>query len=149
MQEIIHFVMAHWLLFLALLAVLALLIKVEWDEGAAGLGPAMLSPQQVVTLINHEQAVVVDMRGEEEYAKGHVLAAISVPRVRLDNQIAVLKKYSAKPLIIYGISAKDFEAVKSTLANKGVQNIFYLVGGLSAWQAAGMPVEHPEGKTNG
>jgi len=140
-QDIIHFVTAHWLLFLALLAVLVALIKVEWDEGAAGLGPAMLSPQQAVTLINHEQAAVVDMRDEEEHAKGHVLAAISVPLARLDNQITVLKKYSAKPLIIYGISKKDFEAVKATLVNKGMQNVFYLVGSLETWQAAGMPVK--------
>lgn len=140
MQDIIHFVTLHWLLFLALLAVLVVLIKVEWEEGAAGLGPAMLSPQQAVTLINHEQALVVDMRSEEDYVKGHVLAAISVPLARLDHQIALLKKYQSKPLIIYGISAKEFEAVKSTLANKSLQNVFYLVNGLSAWQAAGMPV---------
>ena len=149
MQDIIHFVTVHWLLFLALLAVLVALVKVEWDEGAAGLGPAMLSSQQAVTLINHEQAVVVDLRGEEDYAKGHVLAAISLPLAQLDKQMALLKKYPANPLILYGVSAKDFEATQSTLTSKGRENVFYLVGGLSAWQAAGMPVEHAEGGAHG
>ena len=141
MQEFIHFVMAHWLLFLALLAVLLVLIKLEWDEGAAGGGPMAVSPQQAVTLSNHEQAVVVDMRTAEEYTAGHILAAVSIPWQKFDSQLTVLKKYSTNPLIVYGISGKDFDVAKEKLASKGVQNVFCLLGGLGAWKEAGMPVE--------
>jgi rhodanese-related sulfurtransferase len=140
MQEIIRFATAHWPLFLALLAVLIVLIKVEWDEGAAGGGPTVLSPQQAVTLINHEQAVVVDMRNLPEYTAEHIAAAISMPLDKLDSQLQTLKQYSGKPLIVYGIAGRDFEAVKPKLEAKGFPNIFNLTGGLAAWKAAGMPV---------
>lgn len=143
MKEIIHFIMAHSLLFLALFAVLATLIKVEWDEGATtgDIGRETVSPQQAVILINHEQAVVVDMRAQEEYAQGHVLGAVSVPLSKLDGQLAALKKCSSKPLIIYGVNQKAFDAVKIKLATKNVQNVFNLKGGLEAWRVASMPVE--------
>lgn len=146
MQDFIHFVMAHWLLFLLLLAVLVALLRLEWEEGAVGAGPMKVSPEQAVTLINHEQAVIVDMRAAEEYTKAHILAAISVPLAKLDAQLGSLKKYATKPIILYGLSAKHFVAVKESLAKKGLQNVFHLFGGLNAWRDAGMPLEKREEK---
>ena len=147
MQEIIRFIMAHSLLFLILLLVLIAIIKIEWDEShATGGGREAVSPEQAVTLINHEHAVVIDMRSQEEYEQAHVSAALSVPLDKLDSELDALKKYSNKPLIIYGISSKSFEEVKAKLKAKGLQNSFNLVGGLNAWKAASMPISKKETK---
>jgi rhodanese-related sulfurtransferase len=152
MQEIIRFIMAHGLLFLILLVVLGAIIKLEWEESHKnGGGRQAVSPEQAVTLINHEQAVVVDMRSLEEYDQAHISAALSLPLDTLDSQLGSLKKYLNKPLIIYGISSKSFEEVTAKLKEKGAHNSFNLLGGLNAWKAAGMPISKKEikGLSNG
>ena len=141
MQEIIEFIMRHWWLFLALLLVMLALIKVEWDDAVGGDQAANLSPQQAVGLINHEQAVVVDMRPQEAYAAMRILAAISLTFPIAEPQLLVLKTYKAKPVILYGISDKEFSDAKLILNNQGINHVFYLRAGLAGWRAAGMPVE--------
>lgn len=150
MHDMIHFVSAHSLLFLALFVVLVALIKIEWDDEAVGsFGTNAVSAQQAVVLMNHEQATLIDMRAQEEYARDHVVGAISVPFHSLDNQLNRLKQYSNHPLVIYGIHRKAFEVAKTTLAAKKIENVFYLTGGLPHWKASGMPTEETKGEENG
>ncbi len=72
-MQLLEFIMNNWILFLALFVVLVLL-------GMNMVRPKLLGfkevkPNEVVRLINHEGAAMLDVREGSGYEKGHILNA--------------------------------------------------------------------------
>src|SRR3954462_4886560 len=86
--------------FLSAVAVVsgARLIRPVVRRGAAG--PA-ISVQQATLMINREDALVLDVREAQEFAKGHILHARNLPLSRIEADAADLQKHRAKPVIVY------------------------------------------------
>ena len=56
-------------------------------------------------LINHKNALVLDVREESEYKAGHVLNAKLIPLGKLNERIGELEKYRDKPVVVVCRSA--------------------------------------------
>src|SRR5918996_115821 len=97
MQQFIEFITNHWVLFAALLAILSLLI---WHLISARRGGAEISPAEVTRLINREEVVIIDIRDKAQYAKGHIIEAISMPSTELPERIKELEKYRDRPIVL-------------------------------------------------
>jgi len=54
-------------------------------------------------LINSNDAVVLDVRADAEYRKGHIVNAINIPQGQLQTELKSLDKYKERP-IITGVS---------------------------------------------
>lgn len=102
-------------------------------------GPS-LSPLQATLMINREDAVVVDVREPDEYAKGHVPNAKPIPVGQIDKRLSELAKYKEKPIIVMCGSGNRAPSACGTLRKAGFTKVFNLAGGLSAWEQAGQPV---------
>lgn len=89
-------------------------------------------------MANRQHAVFVDIRPAEEYAKGHIAQARSIPLADLDSRAQTLPKN--KPLIIVCASGRNASRAVTLLHAKGLENIVTLNGGMAAWQDAGLPV---------
>lgn len=136
MQDIIVFMQQHWALSLALIVVLILLILLEFiRQTRTGNG---LSPQQVTRLINHENAVVVDVRSTDAFANGHIIDAISVPVSELEKS-KKLEKFKTQPIVLVCASGNESQRAVATLSKNGYK-VYFLNGGLRAWREAEMPV---------
>lgn len=89
-------------------------------------------------MVNQQHAVFVDVRPAEEYAKGHIPQARSLPLDQIDGRAQTLPKN--KPLIVVCATGRQAGAAATQLKAKGLENVVTLNGGMAAWQQAGLPV---------
>ena len=95
-QQLIEFIVNHWVLFGALVAIVALLAKNLLVDAKGSVDPV-----GATDLINHKDALVVDVRPAADFAQGHIINALNVPMNGLKKQIATLQKHKDKPMKLY------------------------------------------------
>lgn len=100
-------------------------------------GPA-LTTLQATQLINSKNAIVVDIRPPEEFAKGSLPNARNLPADKVKDRASELKK--DKPLIVVCATGKSAGPVAAQLRSSGFNEVFVLGGGLAAWREAGLPI---------
>ncbi len=139
MENYIAFFTHHWQLS-ALLIVLVVAIAIYELFFIAG-GAKRVIPQTAVLMINHENAIVLDIRDSAAFKTGHIINAINIPDAELKNKLKKLDKYKNKPIII--ACAIDQQAARSaeTLSKNEFTNVRVLAGGIKAWQDAKLPLE--------
>lgn len=134
MNQLIEFATTHW----SLVAVfIATAIAVLWYESKGN--AASLSPAAATTLINNEDAVVVDIRPAAEFKTGHITNAINIPASTIKDQLGTLEKHKNTPIILVCKSGLTAGASASELKKSGF-NVFKLQGGITEWQAASLPL---------
>lgn len=138
MDRLISFLLEHWVLASAFILLLVLLLQTSTKNVIQGI--SILNPEEVVDNINHQQAVVVDLRSEEKFSAGHIINAINIPQQQLENQVKKLSKYKSRPIIV--VDETDQAAAKSAniLLKHKFQQAHAVKGGMSNWQSAEMPV---------
>jgi len=102
-------------------------------------GPSV-SPTQATLLINREDAVVVDVREQQEYSKGHVPNSRHIPLAQLDKRIGELEKFKNRPIIVLCQSGNRSLSACGALRKNGFEKVFNLAGGVSDWEQAGLPL---------
>lgn len=93
-------------------------------------------------LENGEQIVVIDVREPDEFARGKVPGAYTIPRGVLEMQVDGRLPLDTTVVLYCGAGARSALAAKS-LADMGYDKVENLQGGWSAWVNAGLPVERP------
>ncbi|MEM9678918.1 MAG: MBL fold metallo-hydrolase [Bacteroidota bacterium] len=105
-------------------------------------GDVALSPQAFEDLANHESALVLDVRPQSDFIKGHIPNSIFIG---LNGQFApwvgALITDLKQPLLLIVPEGKSAEAV-TRLSRVGYDNTLgYLDGGMDAWAASGREVD--------
>ncbi|MFT2110945.1 rhodanese-like domain-containing protein [Marinomonas sp. 2405UD68-3] len=134
MNQFIEFTMNHWAL-VATFVTTALVVLWYENKGSA----ATLSPAAATSLMNTEDAVVVDIRPATEFRTGHITRAINIPASTLKDQIGTLEKHKNTPIILVCKSGLTAGASAAELKKSGF-NVFKLQGGITEWQAASLPL---------
>ena len=137
MQELTTFIMNHQILVLAMMIVIALLLVIELIRARRRIYFA--TPSEIVKGINHDNAVVIDIRTPEAFQKGHIVGALSMSGHEIRNHLKKLEKFKEKPIIIVcdnGIESQKLAAILFKLD----YNAFSLPGGMPAWIKAEMPL---------
>ena len=93
-------------------------------------------------LQNGEQIVVIDVREPDEFAKGKIPGAYTIPRGVLEMQLDGRLPHENTVVLYCGAGARSALACKS-LAEMGYDNVENLQGGWHAWVNSGLPVERP------
>ncbi|MBC7205760.1 MAG: rhodanese-like domain-containing protein [Methyloversatilis sp.] len=99
-----------------------------------------LTPAQATQLINREDAQVIDVREQPEWAKGRIAGSRHIPVGQLDQRIGDLEKFKERPLIVVCASGMRSASACSTLRKAGFEKVFALDGGIGAWEQAGLPL---------
>jgi rhodanese-related sulfurtransferase len=98
------------------------------------------SALQVTQIINRGKSTVIDVRSAEEFAAGHLRDAKNIPLADLATRIGELEKSKGRSVVVVcQTGARSDKAVRQ-LAAAGFNDVVSLDGGLTAWQAAGLPV---------
>lgn len=92
-------------------------------------------------LINHKNALVLDVREDAEYKSGHVLNAKLIPLGKLGERIGELEKYRDKPVVVVCRSGARSANACALLGKQGYSEVYNLAGGMIAWQKANLPVK--------
>lgn len=138
MEQFVEFASNHPGLFLALGIVLGLLVWSFLGEQISGV--KSLLPQDATLLINHENAIVLDVREDNEYVQGHILNSMHIPLKMLSEKIGRLEKYRNRPIIASCMSGNRSSSACRTLKKNGFEKIHNLKGGIVAWQNANLPL---------
>lgn len=92
-------------------------------------------------LINHKNALVLDVREDSEYKAGHVLGATHIPLGKLGERIGELEKYKDQPIVVVCRSGHRSGMASALLGKQGFTQAYNLAGGVMAWQKAKLPLE--------
>ena len=144
MGQLGQFIMNHWGLWLALIAVLLSIFVNELITQKKR--AKTLSSSAVIDMINHENAVVIDLRDQELFRAGHIIDAICASAD--DFTKPRMEKYKNKPLILVCARGLQSTALASKLREQGFTQPLVLAGGFAAWQEAGLPSVKTKGKGN-
>ncbi|KFN50633.1 rhodanese-like domain-containing protein [Arenimonas composti] len=100
-----------------------------------------VSPAQLTRLINDEDALVIDLRGNAEYERGHIIGARHVLPSELSPEHRVLAKLGKdKPVVLVCAGGLVSSGVATKLAKAGFTRVAVLDGGIGAWQGASLPL---------
>ena len=135
MDKILEFTGNHTLLVVALLISFFVLIFTELRRKASGL--VAIAPNAAIALINND-AVVLDLRGQEAYARGHITNAKHIPLEELDTRKETLDK--SKPVVAVCDAGVSSNKAVASLRLAGFESAYGLKGGMNAWTQAGLPV---------
>ncbi|MFT4174449.1 MAG: rhodanese-like domain-containing protein [Rhodocyclaceae bacterium] len=99
-----------------------------------------VAPTQAVTLINRNDAVIVDVREQKEFEAGHLPNARHIPAGELAERTGELARFKNRPIVVVCQSGTRANGAVSTLRKAGYEQAFTLDGGVAAWLQAGFPL---------
>lgn len=101
---------------------------------------AQISAAELAPRIN--AVTVLDVRSATEWSSGHMPGAMHIPLGYLTDRIAEIP--AGRPIVVQCQSGGRSSIAASLLQRLGFSNVTNLVGGITAWAAAGLPVEHED-----
>ncbi len=102
-----------------------------------------IDPSEVKELID-EGVVIIDVRGSEEAAAGHLPGAKLIPRGHLEQRIEGAVPDRTTSLIVYCASGvRSAYAARTLREDLGYANVKSMTGGITLWKDRGYEVEVP------
>lgn len=135
MEQFFEFIGNHFIL---VSMFVFLLIAFFINEGKQG--GAAISTSNLVTLVNREDAVIVDVRDGKEYSAGHIAGALNIPHSAMDTRLGELEAYRERPLVLVCKMGQHSGSVGKKLKAEGFENVRRLSGGMAEWSASNLPV---------
>jgi glyoxylase-like metal-dependent hydrolase (beta-lactamase superfamily II) len=98
-----------------------------------------LSAQYAAELLSSNQPpLAIDVRAPREREQKHIAGSLSLPLNRLMENITTLPK--SRPLIVYCAGGYRSSIAASLLQGSGFETVSEIAGGITAWEAAKLPV---------
>jgi rhodanese-related sulfurtransferase len=135
MEQLFAFISNHPFLVGAFAVLLALFIRNEMSRGGAA-----VSAQELVQLVNNENAVVVDLRDKAEFDAGHIVDAINIPFAVIETRMDELNPYKGKPIVLACKMGQHSGSAGTQLRKAGFEQVSRLRGGIADWRAQNLPV---------
>jgi len=101
-----------------------------------------VSPHEALQMQIQKQAVIIDVRENDEWNAGHIAGAIHIPLSEVQNHLTELAKYQNSSLIMQCRSGVRSAKAANVLKIAGFSNVYNLTGGLNAWQKADLKIQN-------
>jgi rhodanese-related sulfurtransferase len=133
----IQFLQDNWMM--AALAVVsgAMLI---WSFIGSKLSGVEQADTLKATRLYNDDALIIDVREDKEFAAGHIPKARHIPLGTLASRIHELEKHKAKPILVTCRSGHRSARACSMLKKAGFTTVYNQEGGIIAWERANLPV---------
>ena len=92
-------------------------------------------------MINHEDAIILDVRSMAEFKDGHIVNAVNIPLNGLGSNLKQIEKHRDKPIVTVCRSGSRSGAAGKILRKHGFENVKNLRGGMLGWENASLPVK--------
>jgi rhodanese-related sulfurtransferase len=92
-------------------------------------------------LMNHENALLLDVREDQEVEAGRLPNAVHIPLSQLAGRAGELAKSTKRPVIVYCERGQRGASAAGLLGKTGFERVYLLRGGFRAWRDAGLPVQ--------
>lgn len=144
-NRLFEFLTNHWVLSLLLVVILIALSIEPLLRRLRGI--KRVSAVESTRLINQENAQVIDIREDKEFAKEHILDSRSVPLTSFPNRVEALDSLKGYPLILVWTTGQQAMRAASQLHKRGHKPVYVLQGGIESWREAKMPLFSGNAKT--
>jgi rhodanese domain protein len=101
-------------------------------------GP-MVSSEQAVSLINKQNALVVDVRAQKDFKRVRIANSVNIPANEIQNRLGELSKDRA--IIVVDNSGNMSAAASKLLRGVGFTKVYVLDSGLVGWMRDKLPLE--------
>lgn len=126
-----------WLVLIAAFSGIMLLLPIVRGKLSGALSA---DTTRTVQLINHQDALILDVREANEFAGGHIANARHIPLGQLATSLKPLEKHKDKTIVVNCQSGTRSAMACGVLRKNGFSQVYNLKGGIKAWQQAGLPV---------
>lgn len=137
MNEILIFILKHWVLSLAFFTILIVIITIEAQKAN---DKNSISPEYLVHLINHEKAVIIDVRPKNIFNTGHIIGAKNFLLSEIENKNSKIKKYIKKNVVVVCGNGNLSMNIAKKLKKMDFENAYYLSGGMQSWSKENLPL---------
>ena len=110
-----------------------------WPSLKLAKGGISISSNEAVMMINRQNAIVLDVQEEAEFANGHISDAKHIPFSELDRRLKELNRFKTKPVIVNCQTGMYSPKACELLRKNNFTQIHNLQGGLNAWTQAKLP----------
>ncbi|MAL99163.1 rhodanese-like domain-containing protein [Hydrocarboniclastica marina] len=135
MERVIEFATNHYILVISFFSLLGLLLLSETRRAGR-----KVSAQELVTLLNRDGAVVVDLRDRKEFREGHIRGSINIPVASLKERESELTKHADKQVVLVDKAGQHAGIASKQLRSAGFENVVRLSGGVMDWRGANLPL---------
>lgn len=101
-------------------------------------GP-MVSSEQAVSLINKQNALVVDVRAQKDFKRVRIANSVNIPANEIQNRLGELSKDCT--IIVVDNSGNMSAAASKLLRGVGFTKVYVLDSGLVGWMRDKLPLE--------
>ena len=138
MKQFMQFVEHHWQLWGALVVIIVWLIFEELTTKIGAL--RRLNVTDAVFMVNHDNALVIDLRTEQAFNSGHILHALNFPAKDFTSHSSKILIHKERPLILIDSNDAEAQAIGKKLILQGCSKVYLLARGIDAWKSSGMPL---------
>lgn len=100
-------------------------------------GP-MVSSEQAVSLINKQNALVVDVRAQKDFKRVRIANSVNIPANEIQNRLGELSK--DRTIIVVDNSGNMSAAASKLLRGVGFTKVYVLDSGLVGWMRDKLPL---------
>ena len=117
--------------------------------GAGGFGAVYRAQQpllgrEAVIKVLHARlsadAVIIDLRSPEAFARGHIVNAKNIPLADLDANEEKITRFKSKPILAVCDAGISSNKAVDKLRKSGIESVYGLKGGIAAWTQANLPL---------
>jgi len=94
-----------------------------------------VSPQKAVDLLNHQNALLLDIRALADFNTSHCMGSVSI-----HNYTTKLDQFKNKPVVVICNSGRTSVVYAKELTAKGFAQALSLAGGIIGWKNADFPL---------
>ncbi len=134
-----EFIKINWHLFVALIAIIALLAFEPLRKRRGGI--RSISADELPRLMRDEKIMILDVSEAKEYAGSHIPKARNIPISRLDSDIQTINKFKSRPVVVCCRVGNRSAKAAGILRKNGFTDIRTLHGGIVAWTKENLPIE--------
>ena len=133
-MELINFLIEHYFLSLPLLVTIFLLINASSKKGGR-----KITPQNLISLANDDNAFVIDLRDSEQFQSGHITGSINIPFLNLNKRSNEIPQDKEAVILVCEMGSVSPNAGE-ILIKEGYKDLLILKGGINEWRLQNLPL---------
>jgi rhodanese-related sulfurtransferase len=131
MSQLAEFIGNNLWLSLAFMSVFFLYVMLFMNERMQAF--ANVSTSELTQMVNHKNAVLIDIRSKDDFNQGHIVNASNMPLADLLSGTNNTDSLKDKTVIAYCASGISSKSACKHLIKSGVANVSNLTGGINGW----------------
>ncbi len=92
------------------------------------------------TRLFNDDALILDVREDKEFASGHIPKAKHIPLGKLSSRIQELDQFKSQPILVTCRSGQRSARACGMLKKAGFETVYNQAGGILAWERANLPI---------